>query len=138
MAQLDRQRMGTSFNRSLLINPYSSRPITLHNGIKSAEVREGDTFEILAQEFGLKDWELKKFNDFPEGYHPIPGEIVYLQHKKNKAQGMYKLHVVQEGESMHYISQLYGMKLRALYHKNHLHYGDPIQIGQVLNLQKAK
>ena len=138
IAQLDRQRMGTSFNRSLLINPYSSRPITLHNGIKSAEVTEGDTFEILAQEFGLKEWELKKFNDFPEGYRLVAGEIIYLQHKKNKAQGMYKLHVVQEGESMHYISQLYGMKLRALYRKNHLHYGDPIQVGQVLNLQKAK
>jgi hypothetical protein len=138
MAQLDEQRMGASFNKSLLINPYSSRKITIHNGIKTALVREGDTFEILAQEFGLKEWELSKFNEFPDGYQPKPGEIIYLQGKKNKAQGMYRLHVVQEGESMYYISQLYGIRMHALYRKNRMYFGQPLQVGQVLNLQKAK
>jgi len=138
MVQLDRQRMGTSFNASILINPYSTRKITLHNGLRSALVREGDTFEVLAQEFGLKECDLMKFNDYPEGYHPLPGEIVYLQAKKGKAQGLYKLHVVNEGESMHYISQLYGIRLRALYRLNHLHYGSGVQIGQVLKLQRGK
>jgi hypothetical protein len=136
IAQLDRQRMGTAFNKSILINPYSSRKITFHNGIKMAIVREGDTFEILAQEFGLKDWELRKFNDFPEGYHLMPGEIIYLHAKKGQTHGMYKLHVVKEGESMHYISQLYGIRLRALYRLNHIKYGEPVRVGQVLKLQK--
>jgi hypothetical protein len=136
MALLDQQRMGTAFNKSLLINPYSSRKITIHNGIKTALVREGDTFEILAQEFGLKEWELRRFNDFPEGYHPMPGEIIYLQNKKGRAHGMNKLHVVKEGESMHYISQLFGIRLTAMYRLNHLSYGEPIRVGQVLKLQK--
>ncbi len=138
VAELDKQRMGVRFNKSLLINPYSSREITLHNGIKSAWIREGDTLEKLAQEFGLKEWELKKFNDFPEGYHPVPGEIIYLKGKMGKARGMYKLHVVTEGESMHYISQLYGIRLRALYRLNKLAYGEPIHVGQVLKLQKRE
>jgi hypothetical protein len=136
MALLDQQRMGSAFNKSLLINPYSSRKITVHNGIKTALMREGDTFEILAQEFGLAEWELRRFNDFPEGYHPMPGEIIYLQNKKGKAQGMYRLHVVKEGESMHYISQIYGMRMSALYRKNRLSYDDRIPVGQVLSLQK--
>jgi len=136
MAQLDQQRMGPSFDKNLLINPFSSRKISFHNELKSAIVREGDTFEILAQEFGLKGWELRKFNDYPDGYHPQPGEIIYLQNKKGKARGLYKLHVVNEGESMHYISQFYGMRLRSLYRLNHLHYGDPVVVGLVLNLQK--
>jgi hypothetical protein len=138
MALLDQQHMGTAFNKSLLINPYSSRKITLHNGIKTALVREGDTFEILAQEFGLKEWELSRFNDFPEGYHPMPGEIIYLQNKKGRAHGMNKLHVVKEGESMHYISQLFGIRLTAMYRLNHLSYGEPIHVGQVLKLQRGK
>jgi hypothetical protein len=136
MALLDQQRMGTAFNKSLLINPYSSRKITIHNGIKTALVREGDTFEILAQEFGLKEWELRRFNDFPEGYHPMPGEIIYLQNKKGRALGMNQLHVVKEGESMHYISQVFGIRLRAMYRLNHLPYGEPIHVGQILKLQK--
>ena len=138
MAQLDMERMGNAFNKSLLINPYSSRKITIHNGIKTALMREGDTFEILAQEFGLADWELRKFNDFPEGYHPVPGEIIYLGHKKGKARGMYKLHVVNEGESMHYISQVYGIRLTALYRLNRIPFGEPVRVGQVLQLQRKK
>jgi LysM repeat protein len=138
MEQLDRQRMGTAFNEKILINPYSSRKISMHNGIKSAIVREGDTFEIIAQEFGLKEWELRRFNDYPVGYQPQPGEIIYLKNKKGSARGLYKLHVVQEGESMHYISQVYGIRLRALYRLNNLHYGQPVGIGQVLKLQKGK
>ena len=82
MALLDQQRMGTAFNKSLLINPYSSRKITLHNGIKTALVRVGDTFEILAQEFGLKGWELRRFNDFPEGYHPMPERLFICRIKR--------------------------------------------------------
>jgi LysM repeat protein len=138
MEQLDRQRMGTAFNEKILINPYSSRKISMHNGIKSAVVRDGDTFEIIAQEFGLKEWELRRFNDYPVGYQPQPGEIIYLKNKKGSARGLYKLHVVKEGESMHYISQVYGIRVRALYRLNHLHYGQQVEIGQVLKLQKGK
>lgn len=138
MAKLDQQRIGTAYNNKIFINPYSSRKVTLHNGLKSAIVREGDTSEILAQEFGLKGWELRKYNDYPGDYQPQAGEIIYLQNKKCKAPGMYKLHLVGEGESMHYISQLYGMRLRALYRRNHLQFGEPINVGQVLKLQKGK
>ena len=118
MAQVERMRRGDNINKNMTINPYSSREITLHNGMRSAITREGDNFEILAQEFGLKAWELRKFNDYPEGYEPTPGEILYLQHKKSRAQGMYELHRVAEGESMHYISQYYGIRMKALYRIN--------------------
>lgn len=136
MAQFEMQKMGNGFNKNLLINPFGSRKISLNNKLKTAIVREGDNLVVLAQEFGLKEWELRKFNDFPEWYEPKPGEIIYLQSKKSKAEGMYKLHIVKEGESMHYVSQLYGVRLRALYRINRLSFGDPVQIGQLLHLQK--
>ena len=136
MAQVERMRMGDKFNKELTINPYSTREITLHNGLRSAITREGDNFELLGQEFGLKEWELRKFNDYPEGYEPLPGEILYLQHKKPKAQGMYELHRVADGESMHYISQYYGIRMRSLYRLNKLRYGDVVPVGTLLRLQK--
>lgn len=136
MAQVEKMRMGDNFNKELFINPYSSREITLHNRLKSAITREGDNFELLAQEFGLKEWELRKFNDYPEGYEPMPGEILYLQNKKGKAQGMFKLHIVAEGESMHFISQYYGIRMKALYRINKLSYDDAVPVGTLLKLRK--
>lgn len=138
MAQVEKMRMGENFNKEIFINPYSTREITLHNGLRSAITREGDNFELLAQEFGLKEWEIRKFNDYPEGYEPLAGEILYLQNKKPRAQGMYELHRVAEGESMHYISQYYGIRMKALYRINKLKYGEVIPVGTLLNLQKKK
>ncbi len=138
MTQVEKMRMGENFNKELFINPYSTREITLHNGLRSAITREGDNFELLAQEFGLKEWEIRKFNDYPEGYEPLAGEILYLQNKKPRAQGMYEIHRVAEGESMHYISQYYGIRLKALYRINKLKYGEVIPVGTLLNLQKKK
>jgi len=137
-AQVEKMRLGDNFNKEIFINPYSSREITLQNGLKSTITREGDTFGLLSQETGVKSWELRKFNDYPEGYEPMAGEILYLQHKKGKAGGMYRIHRVAEGESMHYISQYYGIRLRALYRINGLRYGEMITVGTILKLQKGK
>ena len=137
-AQVEKRRLGDQFSKEIFINPYSTRQISLHNGLKSAIAREGDNFELLSQEFGLKEWELRKFNDYPEGYEPVPGEILYLQNKKAGARGLYELHRVDEGESMHYISQYYGIRLRALYRLNKLKYGELVPVGTLLKLQKKK
>jgi hypothetical protein len=135
-AQLEKERISNGFNENLVINPYSSRQIILRNGIKSVTFQNGDTFEILTQEFGLKDWELRKFNDFPADYQPKPDEIIYLQMKKTKAHGMYKFHLLAAGESMHYVSQYYGIRLKSLYRKNGLYFAQPVAVGKILNLQK--
>jgi hypothetical protein len=136
MAQFEQKRLGNAFNNKMLVNPYSSRRISLHNGLKSAIARQGDTFEVLGQEFGKKPWELMRFNDYPHGYEPRANEIIYLQAKRRQAQGMYQFHVVNEGESMHYIAQLYGIRLSALYRMNNMEFGQPLNIGQVVQLKR--
>lgn len=136
MVQFEEMSQGSSFDKSLLINPYSARPVIPHNRMKAAVTRQGDTFEILAQEFGKKAWELRKFNDYPDGAEPKAGEIIYLQAKKKQARGLYNFHVVGDGESMHYIAQYYGIKLKSLYKMNGMEMGDSIRVGQVLKLKK--
>lgn len=49
-----------------------------------------------------------------------PNTIVYLQPKRKSYRGKKKYHVVQEGETMLEISQRYGVKLDALYERNHM------------------
>jgi len=105
------------------------------NRIKAVAVRQGDTFEMLAQEFGMNDWELYKYNDRQPGYRPVPNEVIYLHPKKNKAPKGQSTHRVQEGESMHFISQRYGVKLKTLYKRNKMKSGQQPAIGKVIYLR---
>lgn len=122
----------------LVINPYRPRNVVRRNGLKTVVVRAGDTFETIAQEFGLKDWELYSFNDYQKGYRPKPNEIIYIENKKQKASRGEPTHTFEADESMHYISQLYGIKLRPLYRRNDMKFGEQPAPGQVIYLRKKK
>jgi len=122
-------------SNKLTLNPYNSHQVKKVNQVKSVIARDGDTFEMLAQELGLNDWELYKFNDRNPGYHPVANEIIYIQAKKNKAPKNNQIHRVQDGESMHYISQMYGIKLKPLYKRNHIKPGQKLRVGQVIYLR---
>lgn len=137
LASFEQKRMQKTDNGSnVLINPYQTRKIEIRSGLKSIVARNGDSFESIAQEFGMKDWEIYLFNDYPKGYQPKPNEILYLQPKKPRTKKHYQSHVVKEGESMHMISQIYGIKMRPLYKRNLLKFGEGVNVGQVLNLHK--
>jgi LysM repeat protein len=123
----------------LQINPYQSHHITLRNNLKTVVVNEGDTYEILAQEFGIKAWELYKFNDHPEGYRPLKNEIVYIEAKHRKADRRSMLtHRVEAGETMHYISQLYGLKLKPLYKRNNMKVGEEPHTEEIIFLRNNR
>jgi LysM repeat protein len=129
-------KLNPNVSERMTINPYQSHEIHHYNGLKAVVARKGDTFEIIAQELGMEDWELYKFNDHREGYSPQPGEIVYVQQKRTRATKNHATHVVKEGETMHFISQLYGIKLRPLYRRNNLDWGAQPAVSEVINLRK--
>jgi LysM repeat protein len=79
---------------------------------------DGDTYESIATEFGFKVKDISKFNEAPQDFPLKAGDLVYFEKKKSKADKPYYEHVVQVGESMHSISQLYGIKLDNLYKMN--------------------
>lgn len=101
-------------------------------------VREGDTVERLAVEFDMFGWELKQFNDLDDTAELQPGQILYLQMKRNRAERGKDYHVVKEGETMHSISQHYGIRLRVLYRKNRMEPGHEPVAGTELWLRKTK
>lgn len=125
-------------SKSLTINPYKTHEITKINGIKSVVAKNGDTYETIAQEIGFKDWVLYKFNDQPKSYKPQTNEIIYIEAKNKKARKGVETHKVQANETMHYISQVYGLKLRPLYRRNRLKFGEQPQIGEVVFLRSKK
>lgn len=93
-------------------------PIYKTHGLIYVIARSNDSFESIAQNLGFKEKELRKYNEVPEEFPLQPGDIVYLEKKKKKADKPYYDHVVQIGESMHSISQHYGIRLKSLYKLN--------------------
>lgn len=95
----------------------------------------GDSYETIAAEFGFKPKDMYKYNEVPAGFPIKEGDIVYFQKKKSKADKPYYDHVVQVGESMHSISQRYGMKIKNLYKMNKKDYEYVPVEGDVLKLR---
>ena len=64
---------------------------------------------------------------------PYIGEVVFLQAKNDKCE-QFDTHTVERGESMHDISQKYGIKLLKLYDLNGMDYNEVPKVGRILKL----
>ncbi len=84
----------------------------------------------LRKSFSLLKWELPKYNDLKSDFSPpVPGQLLYLQPKKEKAEAGKEFYTVAEGDTMYLISQKFGIKLRSLYEMNRMEFGnEPEQV----------
>jgi LysM repeat protein len=105
----------------------------MNSKTKYVLAKEGDTFYKIAKEFDLALWQLYKYNEYTLEDVLKPGDIVYLQPKRNKSE--IAQHTVKSGETMGSISQKYGIKTKSLYKKNAMEPGTEPSVGQVLKLQ---
>ncbi|MDR3142520.1 MAG: glucosaminidase domain-containing protein [Tannerellaceae bacterium] len=87
-------------------------------GIPYVYAENNDTFNKIATETNTKAENLIRFNEAPGDYPLQRGDVVYLDRKKKKAGKPYYDHVVKRGESMHSISQKYGIQIKSLYKLN--------------------
>ena len=113
---------------------WKHQPFKTH-GLVYVVAVNGDTYEGIANEFGFKTKSLLKYNEVPKGFPLNEGDIVYFEKKKSRADKPYYEHVVQIGESMHSISQRYGMKVKNLYKMNRKDYEYVPEEGHVLKLR---
>ena len=87
-------------------------------GLLYVEAREGDEMEMIAKELGFNVKKLYKFNEIPKGFPVSAGDIIYLEKKNKKAEKGYDTYTVRCGDSMHSISQKFGMQMKSLYKLN--------------------
>ncbi|WP_439184400.1 glucosaminidase domain-containing protein [Carboxylicivirga taeanensis] len=125
-------------NDNFEITTYNTHVVDYNNGIKYIRVEEGDSFESVSEEFGLRPWELYHYNDLESNANIQEHRYIYIQGKKGRAHRKHEFHVVKEGETLHYISQKYGVKLRKLQRFNHLDENDKVKAGDKLNLRRKK
>lgn len=114
------KRAARRYEKELRKKPWLAHPHQpyLSNGLVYIVARQGDAFELLGKEFGISWKKLVKYNDLQADYTLEEGDIIYLTEKRKKAEGRYTVHVVRDGDSMHSISQTYGIRLKNLYKMN--------------------
>ena len=116
----------------------SGREILKKNRIEYIIVQAGDTPESLRNELDLYRNELIKYNDLDESDDLKPGQPLYLQPKRRKAEQGDDVHIVAEGETMRDISQKYGVRMKDLYRMNRMDEGQYLLPGTKISLRKKK
>jgi flagellum-specific peptidoglycan hydrolase FlgJ len=109
-----------------------------NNRIQYIIVKDGDSRESLEKEFSLLRWELPKYNELKEDFQPVPGQLLYLQPKRTKAEPGKENYMTVEGETMYLISQKFGIKLKSLYELNRMEEGTEPGTGKKLWLRTIK
>lgn len=113
------------------------REVYTNNGVKFILAKRHDTYSRIADEFGITRRNLISYNDLDDNATIKEGDVIFVQAKKGKASRRYPVHIAETGDTMHSISQLYGIKLSALYKKNRMTSGQQPVSGQEVYLRKT-
>ena len=112
------------------------RTIYQKNGVACIYAVAGDTYDSIALIYDLFPREILRFNDLKEAEDLLPGTLVYIQAKKNKAaKGLEKYIVGEDGESLHEISQRFAVKMSSIVRRNKLQANVPLVKEQELRLR---
>jgi LysM repeat protein len=106
------------------------------NRLDYVEAREGDTYQSLSLELGIKQEKLIEYNDKNWDSKIAKGETVYIERKRSH--GKNKFYKVKKGDTMYSISQKEGIRLEYLYKRNRIQYGSQPKEGTTLYLRKYK
>lgn len=109
--------------------------IYLNNGCEFVIAAEGDNIQSLSESLRISVKRLRKFNDLTAEQGFEQGDMVYLRTKAKRSDNGRLLHTVQEGETLHSISQIYGIRLAKLASMNHMTIDGKVFAGQQLKLR---
>ena len=114
------KREARKWQKLLKKKPWLANPheVLIANGLAYVVARDGDTFQLLGGEFDISWKKLVKYNDLQRDYTLEEGDVIYLKEKNKKTVADVIYHEVREGDSMHSISQIYGVRLKTLYKLN--------------------
>ena len=123
----------THVSRRKQVTPAFQNYQVSKNNVPYLIAKAGDSYFSLANENNLMLWQILKYNDADKNDSPAEGEVIYIMPKQNKAAE--EFHIVKQNEDIHFISQLYAVKLKKLLKRNHLSHDSTLQPGQKILLR---
>lgn len=111
--------------------------IGLNNGSFYVVALHGDTYKTIAQEYDLSDRKLRSYNEVNKKHVLNAGDIVYLEKKSSKAHKSYKhtYYELKHGESLYYVAQCFGVRIKTLYKLNDFTPDRQLKVGDRIRLR---
>ena len=106
-----------------------------NDGKKFIIVPADTNVAFIAKKFGIKESKIMKWNEL-SGSRLQKNDILFLETKSSTAN--VETYRAEVGENMHDIAQKFGIKLKNLYSKNRMDYGQKPKVGQLIYLQHKK
>jgi len=133
----DRSTVIVSENRGSIgsVKAFANHVIVKVNGVKFVTSMSGDTYAGIADEFKITEERIRSYNEVNSTVELNAGTRVFIAEKKKKAPKDCETHNVQLGESLHSISQDYGIKLLSIYKLNKIPLSQSVKLGQLLKLR---
>jgi LysM repeat protein len=122
-------------NFRVTINAHEGYNVYLTNRAHYVVAKSGDSYESLSKLFDVSAANLRRFNDVAKGSQPAEGDIVYIERKLPSWMGQELLHTVAQGETLHDIAQLYGIRLKSLSKINTMRSNAELTAGRTIRLQ---
>ena len=97
-------------------------------------VRDGDKLESVASEFRVSPKKLVKYNDLDIHSNVKTGDMIYIRPKAKRSSNGKMIHVARDGETLHSISQMYGIRLKSLCNINRRSRDSQVTEGQQIRL----
>lgn len=111
------------------------RDIYKTNNVLFIVTADNETFESLSSQLKISAAKLMSYNEINGSHVKITkGSIIYTTLKNTKVTNGFKIHTVRKGESLHSISQTYGVKMISLAKLNGFSVGYNVSVGQRIKL----
>lgn len=91
------------------------------NDVHCTVLQPGETLASISRRYDISPSDLLRYNELATEYQLEEGDIVFLNKKKKKYDGSQDLYITKEGDTLHGISQEYGIQLHQLAKLNGMH-----------------
>lgn len=107
-----------------------------NNGVPGIVAKANESYAQIALDYDIKVHQLYRNNDLEKDAVCKEGDTVYLKPKKSKTDSTF--HVVAPGQTMHWISQRYAIRLDKLLERNVLIPGKQPAAGELIYLKNKR
>jgi len=119
------------------VRQLNNEGIFYQSGRKATIASEDRNLFEIAEQYNISFKDLLKYNDLEDDSDLQEGYYVFIEPKANYVKNQTAPHQVAIGETIHTISQRYGIKASKLYQRNHLKKGDEPKSGEFIFLNKT-
>lgn len=105
------------------------------NGVKVTVLYRGEGLSDIAKEYDISVTKLMTYNDIYGDESFKEGDVVYLKRKRRKFKGPREFYRVKPGDTLHSISQQFGIRLSSLAKMNKKDYHSVLEEGERIRLR---